>query len=107
MPAFNAFEWSGTANPDWSVDGNMWAPDVVYNKEMKKWCMYLSINGDSWYSSIIMLTSDFIVGPYTYQAPVVISGFKSGDTYKLMERWYLHVGVGREDRSARLRRDLC
>ncbi len=82
MPAFNAFEWSGTANPNWSVDGNMWAPDVVYNKEMKKWCMYLSINGDSWYSSIIMLTSDFIVGPYTYQAPVVISGFKSGDTYK-------------------------
>ena len=53
MPAFNAFEWSGTANPNWSVDGNMWAPDVVYNKEMKKWCMYLSINGDSWYSSSV------------------------------------------------------
>ena len=82
MPAFNAFEWSGTDNPSWSIDGNMWAPDVIFNEKLGKWCMYLSVNGDNWYSSIIMLTSDFIVGPYTYQAPVVISGFKSGDTYK-------------------------
>ena len=82
LPAFNAMAWSGKGSASYSVDGNMWAPDVVYNKAMKKWCMYLSINGDGWYSSIIMLTSDFIVGPYTYQAPVVISGFRSGETYK-------------------------
>jgi arabinan endo-1,5-alpha-L-arabinosidase len=44
--------------------------------------MYLSINGDGWYSSIIMLTADNIVGPYRYQAPVVMSGFRSGDSYK-------------------------
>jgi arabinan endo-1,5-alpha-L-arabinosidase len=44
--------------------------------------MYLSINGDGWYSSIIMLTSDKITGPYRYQAPVVMSGFRSGDSYK-------------------------
>ena len=74
LPAFNAYEWSKKGNASWSIDGNMWAPDVIYNKEMKKWCMYLSINGDSWYSSVILLTSDFIVGPYTYQAPVVVSG---------------------------------
>ena len=79
LPAFNAMEWSGKGNAAYNVDGNMWAPDVIYNKAMKKWCMYLSINGDSWYSSIIMLTSDFIVGPYTYQAPVVISGFRSSN----------------------------
>ena len=60
----------------------MWAPDVIYNKAMGKWCMYLSINGDFWYSSIIMLTADKIAGPYRYQAPVVISGFRSGDAYK-------------------------
>jgi len=82
LPAFNAFEWSKKANAAWSVDGNMWAPDVIYNKEMKKWCMYLSINGDFWYSSVILLTSDYIVGPYTYQAPVVIGGFSAGDSYK-------------------------
>ena len=82
LPAFDAMAWSGEGSASYSVDGNTWAPDVIYNKALKKWCMYLSINGDSWYSSIIMLTSDFIVGPYTYQAPVVISGFKSGETYK-------------------------
>ena len=60
----------------------MWAPDVIYNKKMGKWCMYLSINGDGWYSSIIMLTADNITGPYRYQAPVVMSGFRSGDSYK-------------------------
>jgi arabinan endo-1,5-alpha-L-arabinosidase len=79
LPAFNAMAWSAKGNPDYNVDGNMWAPDVIYNKALKKWCMYLSVNGDSWYSSIIMLTSDFIVGPYTYQAPVVISGFRSSN----------------------------
>ena len=82
LPKFNAFEWSKKGNAAWSVDGNMWAPDVIWNPELNKWCMYLSINGDYWYSSVILLTSDFIVGPYTYQAPVVIGGFASGDSYK-------------------------
>ena len=79
---FDAFEWSKKGNASFSIDGNMWAPDVIYNKSMGKWCMYLSVNGDYWYSSIIMLTADKIEGPYRYQAPVVISGFKSNDTYK-------------------------
>ena len=45
---------------------------------MQKWCQYLSINGDQWHSSIILLTSDNIEGPYLYQGPVVISGFDNG-----------------------------
>jgi len=72
---FDAFAWSKRGNSSYSVDGNMWAPDVIYNKVLGKWCMYLSINGDHWYSSIIMLTADKIEGPYRYQAPVVTSGF--------------------------------
>ena len=80
--AFNALAWSKRGNASYSVDGNMWAPDVIYNKQMQKWCMYLSINGDNWYSSIIMLTADKITGPYRYQAPVVISGFHTGNAYK-------------------------
>ena len=79
---FNALAWSARGSEGYSVDGNMWAPDVIYNKKMGKWCMYLSINGDGWYSSIIMLTADNITGPYRYQAPVVMSGFRSGDSYK-------------------------
>ena len=79
---FNALAWSQRGSATYDINGNMWAPDVIYNKKMGKYCMYLSINGDFWYSSIIMLTADNIVGPYRYQSPVVISGFRSGDSYK-------------------------
>ena len=72
---FNAVDWSGRSDSGYSVDGNMWAPDVIWNEKMQKWCMYLSINGDSWHSSIILLTADRITGPYLYQGPVVICGF--------------------------------
>lgn len=79
---FNALAWSQRGSATYDVNGNMWAPDVIYNKKMGKWCMYLSINGDGWYSSIIMLTADNITGPYRYQSPVVVSGFRDGDSYK-------------------------
>ena len=79
---FNALAWSKKGNSNYDVGGNMWAPDVIWNPVMNKWCMYLSINGDYWYSSIILLTADNIEGPYRYQAPVVVSGFKSGSDYK-------------------------
>lgn len=82
FPSFSATKWSAKGGSGYSVDGNMWAPDVIYNKVMKKWCMYLSINGNAWYSSIILLTADNIEGPYLYQGPVVISGFKNGTEYK-------------------------
>ena len=82
LPKFNAVTWSAKGGSGYNVDGNMWAPDVIFNKAMNKWCMYLSINGDSWYSSIILLTADKISGPYRYQAPVVISGFKNGTEFK-------------------------
>ena len=77
-----AVKWSKRGSTNYSVDGNMWAPDVIWNKAMNKWCMYLSVNGDNWYSSIVLLTADNIEGPYLYQATVVMSGFHAGTTYK-------------------------
>ena len=82
FPAFNARKWAARGSNNYNIDGNMWAPDVIWNKAMQKWCMYLSINGDNWYSSIILLTADNIEGPYRYQGPVVISGFHTGNAYK-------------------------
>jgi arabinan endo-1,5-alpha-L-arabinosidase len=82
FPAFDAFAWSKRGNSAYNIDGNLWAPDVIYNKAMNKWCMYMSVNGDFWYSSIVLLTSDKITGPYLYQGPVCISGFSSGTSYK-------------------------
>ena len=72
---FNAQEWAGAYGGDYNIGGNLWAPCVIWNKKMKKWCQYLSVNGPNYNSVIIMLTADKIIGPYTYQGPVVYSGF--------------------------------
>lgn len=69
---FDAHGWQKKGN---TVKGMQWAPDVIYNKTMKKWCMYMSINGDNWASSIVCFTSDNVEGPWKYQGPVVFSGF--------------------------------
>ncbi len=69
--------WYAADKQTW-VNGDMWAPDIVYNETMKKWCMYLSLNGDSWASVIILLTAPSATGPFTYQAPVVMGGFTGG-----------------------------
>ena len=63
-----------------TVQGNMWAPDIIYNEAMDKWSMYLSLNGPTWNSTIVLLTADHIEGPYVYQGPVVYSGFSSPDS---------------------------
>ena len=70
---FDAHGWQFQGN---TVQGMQWAPDVIYNKTMKKWCMYMSLNGDHWCSSIVCFTSDDLEGPWAYQGPVVFSGFQ-------------------------------
>ena len=79
FPQFNAMDWAGRSDASYNINGNMWAPDLIWNPTMQKWCMYLSINGDSWHSSIILLTADKANGPFTYQGPIVISGFKDAE----------------------------
>ena len=71
-------EWSATATENGALSGMMWAPDVIWNETMQKWCMYMSINGDNWVSSICLLTADDIEGPYEYKGVVVYSGFNNG-----------------------------
>lgn len=68
-----------TTEANW-ISGDQWAPDVIYNPNMGKWCMYISLNGDYWASTIVMLTSDSPSGPFSYQAPIISSGF-NGQTY--------------------------
>ncbi len=68
--------WSNTST-NYDLSGNLWAPDIVWNPNMNKWCMYLSVNGDDWHSSIVMCTADNIDGPYTYVDTIVYSGFET------------------------------
>lgn len=60
-------------------NGYLWAPDVVWNPHMNKYCMYLSANGDDWKSNIVMLTADSFTGPYEYQGTIVYGGFTEKD----------------------------
>ncbi|MCR4586942.1 MAG: family 43 glycosylhydrolase, partial [Lachnospiraceae bacterium] len=73
--------WSAHGSENYRVEGYMWAPDVIYNKAMGKWCMYLSVDGEAWYSSIVLLTADTLEGNWTYEGIVVYSGFASPDYY--------------------------
>lgn len=68
----NAHDWQYTGN---TVRGMQWAPDIIYNKAMKKWCLYMSLNGDYWCSSIVLFTADSPRGPWQYQGVVNYSGF--------------------------------
>ncbi len=68
-------KWSSKGSSSYKLKDNLWAPDIIYNTTMKKWCMYMSVNGDNFYSSIALATSDNITGPYTYSGTIVYSGF--------------------------------
>lgn len=68
----NSHSWQYTGN---SVKGMQWAPDIIYNPTMKKWCLYESLNGNNWCSSIVLFTSDSPEGPWTNSGVVVYSGF--------------------------------
>jgi len=79
---YDATDWCcAIPNPDgnkpWEINGVMWAPDMVWNPTMKKWCQYLSLNGQAWNSVIVLLTADKLTGPWVYEGPVVYSGFRS------------------------------
>ena len=75
---------NGVANKDNSgndclLKDNQWAPDVIYNKAMKKWCMYMSVNGPDLNSVIVLLTADKLDGDWTVQGPVIYSGLTTKD----------------------------
>lgn len=70
--------WCKKANSNYTVAGNMWAPDVVWSEPMQKWCMYMSINGPDWNSTISLLTADKLDGDWTYVGPVIQSGMSKG-----------------------------
>ena len=76
--AWNKDESSGSWN------GYLWAPDIVYNPVMEKYCMYISANGDDWKSNLVLLTSDSVDGPYDYAGTVIYGGFDE-ETYGLTD----------------------
>lgn len=80
---FDAYDWVSAYGDGYNIDGNLWAPDVIYNETMRKWCMYMSLNGPNHNCVIVLLTSDEIDGTYIYQGPVVYTGFKKGSDERI------------------------
>lgn len=56
---------------------NAWAPDIIYNKKMNKYCMYMSIVDGSTKCCIAMAVSDKPDGPYKYKDMIVCSGMET------------------------------
>lgn len=55
---------------------NAWAPDIIYNTSMEKYCMYISIVNGTTKCCIAMAASDKPDGPYEYQGMIVCSGLE-------------------------------
>ncbi len=102
------WEWAkfATRQSGDQLGGRMWAPDVIWNETMKKWCMYMSIDGDNWCSSICLLTADKIEGPYAYNGIVVYSGMNNAKTppdQAMLEKTDLYKVLDKKDDLSRYR----
>lgn len=56
---------------------NAWAPDIIYNPAMGKYCMYQTIVDGSTKCCIAMASADKPDGPYHYQGMIVCSGMET------------------------------
>lgn len=66
-------QW-GTEEKDWQT--NVWAPSVIYNKTMRKYCYYGSTSLFGTANSVIwMAVSDSPEGPFEYEGCLLYSGF--------------------------------
>lgn len=72
----DAFAWVGK-NDEGGY--SVWAPDVIYNEDMGKYCMYFCTTSSWNKSSVCMATADSAEGPYVFQGRLVDSGFTNKD----------------------------
>lgn len=69
----------GSDTKKYEVSDNLRAPHVIWNPDMGKWCMYMSVNGDCGYASVVLLTSDSLNGDWERVGTVVYSGFSNAN----------------------------
>ncbi len=89
-------QYSGHTTAD-ALRENCWAPDVIWNPTMKKWCMYLTVNGATYNSSIVLLTAETLDGNWTYVGPVVFSGFGWGSNNTSLTDYAAIMGTSTVD----------
>ncbi len=85
---------------------NLWAPDIIYNTDMKKYCMYVSVVDGSTKCCIAMASSDKPDGPYKYEGIIVCSGMEQDgsdiDKTNLAEALGITVEQAKESKYAAL-----
>ncbi len=90
--------WSALGSSSYDVNGNLWAPDIIWNEKMGKWCMYMSVNGDYFYSSIVLLTSESLTGDWTRVGTVVYSMGASNGNVSKTDIWDVLESTDTHDR---------
>lgn len=74
----HVFDWAGlksSLNPTDDGTCHVWAPGVVYNPVMKKYMMYYCTTSTWNISNLCFGIADSPEGPFTWQAPLIYSGF--------------------------------
>ncbi|MCQ2524006.1 MAG: glycoside hydrolase family 43 protein [Lachnospiraceae bacterium] len=69
---FTGYSLSTIPTEDKTV--HVWAPDVIYNRKMGKYCMYGCTSSTFNASTIYMAVADTIEGPYSYVSTLLYSG---------------------------------
>ncbi|MCR4851090.1 MAG: glycoside hydrolase family 43 protein [Lachnospiraceae bacterium] len=83
--ADEAFAYAGDKTSVIKTDDNgthVWAPDVIYNKVMGKYCMYYCTSSTWNASNLCFGISDSPEGPFVWQKALIYSGFNSGNIDK-------------------------
>ena len=76
--ADEAFAYAGDRNSLIKTDDgstHVWAPDVIFNEEMGKYCMYYCTTSTWNASNLCLGVADSVEGPYIWQKPLIYSGF--------------------------------
>lgn len=75
------FAWLNSSKKNFE---NVWAPSVIYNKTMGKYCYYACASVFGTTNSVIYFaTSNSPTGPFTYNSSIVYSGFTSSSSGNL------------------------
>lgn len=74
----HVFRYTGLDSSIIPTDGaggcRLWAPDVIYNKAMGKYCLYYCTSSTFNASTLEFATADSIEGPYEWAADLICSG---------------------------------
>ena len=80
--ADEAFAWTGSKDSEIATDDggtHVWAPDVIYNETMGKYCMYYCTTSTFNASNLCFGVSDSPEGPFEWQSALIYSGFGWGN----------------------------